>query len=188
MTALAVCLMLLAPLTWLFARRLTRPLRELADSVRENRTKRLQGGPRELRAASAAMTELRERLAKEAAERTRMLAAVAHDLRTPLAGLRLRAESAPSPARERMVADIARMQAMITEVLEFARPSSTNPEPLQVRQMLEELVSEAQTDGTAVTLSPGPDALVTVDPAGFRRALDDLIRNAVDYAEQDGSG
>jgi signal transduction histidine kinase len=125
---------------------------------------------------------MRERLAKEAAERTRMLAAVAHDLRTPLTGLRLRAESAPSPARERMVADIARMQAMITDVLEFARPSSTTPEPLQVREVLEELVAEAQANGTAVTLIGGPDALIEVDLAGFRRALENLINNAAEYA------
>jgi signal transduction histidine kinase len=66
---------------------------------------------------------MQERLRAYVEGRTAMLAAIAHDLRTPLTGLRLRAEAAPEPERSRMAADIARMDAMITQVLAFATAS-----------------------------------------------------------------
>lgn len=182
LVALAVSLLLLAPLAWLFARRLTRPFRALAGALGERGEAVPEEGPRELREAAAAITAMRTRLAIEAAERARMLTAIAHDLRTPLTGLRLRIEGMPEPQRARMVADVERMQAMIGEVLDFARDAATPAERLEVRSLIGEVVTELSTRATPVRLTPGEAAWVKVPVPAFRRAIENLVRNAIDYA------
>jgi len=181
--ALVVSLFLLAPLAWLFARRLTRPFRALAGALGDTADAVPGEGPRELREAAAAITAMRSRLATEAIERARMLTAIAHDLRTPLTGLRLRIEAAPEPQRARMVADVERMQAMIGEVLGFTRDAAAPRELLEVRTLLAEIVAETGTEGKAVRLAPGDDAWVTVPAPAFRRVIENLVRNAIDYAD-----
>jgi two-component system, OmpR family, sensor kinase len=116
---------LLAPLTWWIARRLSRPLKRLALEARRVSLDDRSGsipleGAYEIRQAAAAMNAMQERLQAQANDMTHMLAAVAHDLRTPLTGLRLRAEMAPPATREHMVADIKRMNVMITQVLDYS--------------------------------------------------------------------
>ncbi|MDY0958850.1 HAMP domain-containing sensor histidine kinase [Sphingomonas sp. CFBP8993] len=181
--ALAVSLLLLAPIAWFFARRLTRPFRALAGALDDDTVEAVpQEGPRELRDAAAAIGAMRNRLAIEATERARMLTAIAHDLRTPLTGLRLRIEATPEPQRARMVADIERMQAMIGEVLAFAREAATPADVLDVRPLLAAIVEEMAGDKAAVRLLPGDDAQILVAEPAFRRAVENLVRNAIDYA------
>ncbi len=181
--ALAVSLSLLAPIAWFFARRLTRPFRALADALGDDRMAAVPPeGPRELRDAVAAITTMRNRLAIEAAERARMLTAIAHDLRTPLTGLRLRIEATPEPQRGRMVADVERMQAMIGEVLAFAREAAAPAELLDVRPLLAAIAHEMARGGATVRLLPGDDARIRVAAPAFRRAVENLLRNAIDYA------
>ncbi|MEJ8630416.1 HAMP domain-containing sensor histidine kinase [Sphingomonas sp. I4] len=181
--ALAVSLLLLAPIAWFFARRLTRPFRALAGALDDDTVEAVpQEGPRELRDAAAAIGAMRNRLAIEATERARMLTAIAHDLRTPLTGLRLRIEATPEPQRARMVADIERMQAMIGEVLAFAREAATPADVLDVRPLLAAIVEEMARDKAAVRLLPGDDAQILVAEPAFRRAVENLVRNAIDYA------
>lgn len=183
LTALAVSLLLLAPIAWFFARRLTRPFRILANALDADDAGAVpQEGPRELREAAAAITAMRNRLAIEATERARMLTAIAHDLRTPLTGLRLRIEGTPEPKRARMVADVERMQAMIDEVLAFARDAAAPAALLDVRPLVSTIIGE-MVDGTAtIRLLPGDDARIIVPQPAFRRAVENLLRNAVDYA------
>lgn len=180
--ALTVSLLLLAPLAWVFARRLTRPFRALAGALGETADAIPEAGPRELREAAAAIATMRGRLAEEAAERARMLTAIAHDLRTPLTGLRLRVEAAPEPQRARMVADVERMQAMIGEVLAFARDAATPTELLDVRPVLAAIVADLGSGGAMVRLTPGDDARIAVPASAFRRVVENLVRNAIDYA------
>lgn len=181
--ALAVSLSLLAPLAWFFARRLTRPFRALAGALDDDGTNAVpQEGPRELRDAAAAIAAMRHRLAMEAAERARMLTAIAHDLRTPLTGLRLRIEGTPEPQRARMVADVERMQAMIGEVLTFAREAVTPPEVLEVRPLLAAIIEGMAPGDPMVRLLPGDDVQVRVPELAFRRTIENLLRNAIDYA------
>lgn len=178
--ALAVSLLLLVPLAWLFARRLTRPFRVLAGALGDNADAVPDEGPRELREAAAAISAMRARLAVEAAERARMLTAIAHDLRTPLTGLRLRIEASPEPQRGRMVADIERMQGMIGEVLAFARDAAASNELVEVRPLLAEIIADMGTGG--VRLAPGDEARIAVPAPAFRRVVENLVRNALDYA------
>ena len=125
MLALLGGAILLAPLAAWASIRLGRPLRRLAEaSARvdlQAESPLPDDGPREVQMLAAAISTGRERLRVQAQDMTRMLAAVAHDLRTPLTGLRLRAEFAPAPQAARMVADIERMDAMIEQVLDYAR-------------------------------------------------------------------
>jgi signal transduction histidine kinase len=180
--ALAVSLLLIAPIAWIFARRLTRPFRALADALGDTADTIPQEGPRELREAAAAIATMRNRLASEAAERARMLTAIAHDLRTPLTALRLRVEAAPEPQRARMVDDVERMQAMIGEVLAFARDAAAPSTRLAVRPLLAGIAAEMATEGVELRLAPGDDAWLSVPEPAFRRAIENLVRNAIDYA------
>jgi signal transduction histidine kinase len=180
--ALTVSLLLLAPLAWFFARRLTRPFRALAGALGSDAAQIPQEGPRELREAAAAIAAMQQRLADEASERARMLTAIAHDLRTPLTGLRLRIEGVPEPQRARMVHDVERMQAMIGEVLNFARDAAAPVALIDVRAALELIVDEMDDGSGTIVLESGEDAQIQVPEPAFRRAIENLLSNAVSYA------
>ena len=180
--SLGITLLMLVPLAWIFARRLTRPFRALADALGERAEALPQEGPRELREAASAIDAMRDRLAKEAGERARMLTAIAHDLRTPLTGLRLRIEAAPEPQRTRMVADVERMQTMIGEVLTFARDAAAPAELIDVRRLLDDVVREMQGDGIELCVMDGDHPRVSAPASALRRAIENLLQNAIDYA------
>lgn len=180
--ALGVSLALLAALALLLARHLTRPFRHLAEALQHGSENLPIGGPRELRDAVTAITETRLRLEGEVKERSRMLSAVAHDLRTPLTALRLRVETVEGARRDRMIADIERMQSMIRDILEFTRAAAMPRERLAIRTLLEEAVAEMPGGDGRLRLLPGADAWVEVPPLGLRRAVENLMRNALDYA------
>ena len=180
--AFAVSLLLLAPLAWIFARRLTRPFRTLARSIDAAGEPVLASGPRELREAAAAIARLRTRLSDEAKERARMLTAVAHDLRTPLTSLRLRIETVPEPQRARMVADADRMQVMIRDVLDFARAADAPRTRVDVRPFLAQVILDMPGADRVLTPAPGPEVSIIVVEQAFRRAVENLVCNAIDYA------
>ncbi|EKT4102370.1 TPA: HAMP domain-containing sensor histidine kinase [Stenotrophomonas maltophilia] len=179
---------LLAPLAAWASIRLGRPLRRLADaSARvdlQADTPLPEDGPREVQMLAAAIGTGRERLRAQAQDMTHMLAAVAHDLRTPLTGLRLRAEFAPTPQAARMVADIERMDTMIEQVLDYARGElqPLQMRPLDLAALLEECVQAALLRGVEISIQ-GPDSLPWHgDALLLRRAFDNLIDNADRYA------
>lgn len=179
--ALAISLLLLAPLAWVFARRLTRPFRTLAGAIEDTTGPIPQAGPRELREAAGAIAAMRTRLAGEAAERARILTAIAHDLRTPLTGLRLRVETVAEPQRSRMVADIERMRSMIGEVLGFARDTAIPVERVEMRPFVKQIVTEMGGAGAGLSILPGDDVMVDMPPLALRRVIENLLRNAVEY-------
>ncbi|MCD9032202.1 HAMP domain-containing histidine kinase [Luteimonas sp. Y-2-2-4F] len=187
--ALALGALLIAPMAWWMARRLTLPLRRLAEaSARIDLSARAQPvpveGAAEVRVLGQAIADAHQRLRAQADDVTAMLAAVAHDLRTPLTGLRLRAETAPSPDRERMVADIERMQRMIAQVLAYAQGevAPLQREPVDVAALARELAATAGTLGQSVQVRAERTAIVQGDALALRRALSNLIDNAVRYA------
>lgn len=179
---------LLAPLAAWASIRLGRPLRRLADASAcvdlQADTPLPDDGPREVQMLAAAIGTGRERLRAQAQDMTHMLAAVAHDLRTPLTGLRLRAEFAPTPQAARMVADIERMDTMIEQVLDYARGElqPLQMRPLDLAALLEECVQAALLRGVEISIQ-GPDSLPWHgDALLLRRAFDNLIDNADRYA------
>jgi signal transduction histidine kinase len=186
--ALLAGTLLLAPLAAWAAIRIGRPLRRLADAsaaVTLHATTPLpDDGPRDVQMLANAINAGRARLRDQAQDMTRMLAAVAHDLRTPLTGLRLRAESAPPAQAARMVADIERMNAMIEQVLDYARgelePASM--QPVELRALLDDCVQSARLRGVQIDADLPAHLPWHGDALLLRRALDNLIDNAARYA------
>ncbi|MDP2180989.1 MAG: HAMP domain-containing sensor histidine kinase [Actinomycetota bacterium] len=141
-------------------------------------------GPREVQATAQAMNGMHNRLVAHAAERVRMVVAVAHDLRTPITALRLRVNSVDEPLRGRMTRDLSRMSEMISEVLEFAAIGSRTPQfsPTEIDEVVRDLVASRRDAGADVTTTTLDTAAVMTDAYLLTRALDNLINNALQHA------
>lgn len=183
-TLLALALILAA--LGLGLRWLTRPLSDLAraadafglDTAPPQMPAR---GPREVRALAEALTRMQERLARMIGERTRMLAALGHDLRTPITALRLQAEMVDdTETRDRMVATLDEMQEMTETTLAFARGVSADgpTEPVDLAALLAELAEEASSLGADATFAPNGPVILALRRVPIRRALRNLIENA----------
>jgi len=187
--AFVVMTVLVSILSVWATRRTTQPLALFANAAerlgRETNAPDLpENGPREVARAAHAFNRMKHRLRHLIHARTQMLAAISHDLRTPITRLRLRAEFVESPAqRDKMLADLAQMEAMITATLAFARLDSSDeqPRPLDLAGLVAVACDEAAELGRDVTYE-GPDkAEVTARPLALRRVFDNLIDNAVKY-------
>ena len=167
------------------AHRMTRPLRRFADAAEriglDIRSEPLpETGPRELRNATRAFNRMRERLQRLVDDRTMMLAAISHDLRTLLTRLMLRAEFIEDDRqRDRAVADLNEMRAMLDSTLEFARDDAVDGPrtPADLAGLVRDLCGEL--DGISWD---GPEHLsYTCSPGALRRALRNILANAVEY-------
>ena len=177
----------LLPLALWGAGRLTAPFQRLAEAAsRDDRAAVFVGGPREAVEAAQALDAMRDRLGEALKERTAIMAAVAHDLRTPLTGLRLRVEGLAGARREAAVADIARMERLIAQLLTFVRGKEApwSPEPLDLADLARECVARHVEMGRAVTLTADGEHLVWGDRDQMERALGNLIDNAVLYGDR----
>lgn len=144
-------------------------------------------GTVEVRRAAHAFNAMQARLRGLIENRTRMLAAISHDLRTPLTLLRLRAENVADAAeREKMLATIADMEAMIAATLQFARDEAkAEPRrPTDVTALLASAVDDMADAGLAVAMEPAAPLIGDCQPAALRRALTNLLDNAVKYGER----
>ncbi|MFN3434696.1 MAG: GcrA family cell cycle regulator, partial [Sphingomonas sp.] len=117
---------LVAPFGWLFARRITAPLRSFADAAERlgrdpSAPATVQGGSAEIGRAAAAFNLMQGRLKRYVDDRTAMIGAISHDLRTPLTRMRFRLEAAPDKLKPGFETDIDQMEAMISSVLTFMR-------------------------------------------------------------------
>ncbi len=141
-------------------------------------------GAPEMRAAARAFNEMQLRLRRLIDDRTQMLAAISHDLKTPITRLRLRAEFIEEPAlQEKMLADLAEMEAIVASTLAFARSDarSEGSEAVDLADMLQSL-AEARADSGAAVGYEGPAHLtIRARPVALRRALSNLIDNAIKY-------
>ncbi len=186
MTFVVTAAVLLATGFWFLMARITGPLRRLAlASERLGRGEDMlpitPTGPLEVRDLTAAFGIMQERLTRLVDDRTRMLAAIGHDLRSPLTALRVRTEMVDDDEnRERLTASIEEMQGMLDATLSYARGvnSSDVPERFETVRLLEDI---NQTLPSAFTLEPGPSAVVSVRPFMVRRALRNLIENGQRY-------
>lgn len=185
---IAVRLAALAAAAWWAARWLTRPVQRLAEAAQalgqEGATPPVpEEGPREFRQASRVFNQMQARIRQQLAERDRFVAAVSHDLRTPLTRLRLRTEAlAQASERERMGRDIAEMDAMITATLEHLR-GAAHAEPLakvDVRALIDSMADDYLDTGHEIAVD-GSCAPLQVRPGALRRCLDNLVGNALRY-------
>lgn len=184
----AIALMLLGGL---LLRRVLLPLRRLAvgaDRVGHGVVEPVEeDGPGEVRRVIAAFNRMQGRIQALIAGRTQALAAVGHDLRTPLARLHLRTESLPQgETRDAIVRDVAEMEAMITSLLAFlggeADPEASSV--VDVAVMCATIADDAQDRGRVASYR-GPDHCEwRVRRVGFKRALVNLVENALHYGDE----
>lgn len=186
--ALAISMLLLAPLVWWMARRLTRPIRVFADAAERlgadpEAEPLTPSGPSEVRTAIHAFNDMQASLRDHMRRRTQTVAAIAHDLRTPLTRLRFRAEQAPGAVRDRMAADIEEMDALIAQAMAYVRGEAPPDErqTVDLDALAADCASGFSETGGAVAFDGGGALPVRADPAALRRALGNLIANAVKY-------
>ncbi len=143
-------------------------------------------GTAEMQRAARAFNRMQDRLRRLIESRTQMLAALSHDLRTPLTLLRLRTEEvADAGERDKMLATIGEMDEMIGSTLAFAR-DEVHAEPrrkVDIAALLESLVDDMADAGLPVTMTPAAPLIHDCQPGALKRALTNLLDNAVKYGK-----
>ena len=185
------CLLLTAPLGYLFARRITAPIGRFAQAA-EVLGRDPSGplmelcGPAEIGMAARAFNDMQAKLKRYIDDRTAMVGAISHDLRTPLARIRFKVEAAPEPVRQAVIADVEQMEQMISSVLAFIRDASAGRprERLDLLSLVECLVDDAAQTGQDVTLVQAVPATVVADALGLQRLFGNLLDNAVKYGRR----
>jgi signal transduction histidine kinase len=178
----------LAPAALWFARRLAAPISAFAAAAerlgRDPQAPPLElDGPAEVERAAIAFNEMQGRLRRYVEDRTDMVAAVAHDLRTPLTRLRFRIETAPEAMQKKMIADIDQMETMIAATMAFVRDSGYLAERrrLELVSLVESVADEMAETGLDVTAEVGPPVVIDGDPIALRRLVNNLLDNAVKF-------
>jgi signal transduction histidine kinase len=143
-------------------------------------------GSIETRQAARAFNDMQVRLRNLIDNRTRLLAAISHDLRTPLTLLRLRTETVENAQeRDRMLATIAEMDAMIGATLQLARDASAGEprRPTDLAALLQSVVDDTRDAGFPVCLRPAEPVIYPCQAAALKRAVRNLVDNAVKYGK-----
>ncbi len=174
---------------WFLLTRLTGPLGRLSTAADllgrgEDVPELPQKGPAEVRELTAAFNRMQARLTRFVADRTQMLAALGHDLRSPLTAMRVRAEMVDDDeTRERLIATVEEMQGMVEATLAFARGVTVSEasEAVDLAELMAALDDELVETGTRIRVDAVPDLVVRARPSSLRRALRNLIDNAVRY-------
>jgi signal transduction histidine kinase len=167
------------------------PLRRLAlatERVGAGATEAVpEGGPREVRRVIHAFNRMQARIHRLLTDRTQALAAVGHDLRTPLARLRLRADAIDDPEmRDEMETDIVEMQTMIDSLLAFLAGEANGepPQAVDLAVICSTIVNGARDQGHEVRYE-GPDHLERIlHPIAIKRALGNLVENGLHYGDR----
>jgi two-component system osmolarity sensor histidine kinase EnvZ len=143
-------------------------------------------GAREVRQAASAFLAMKARIQRHVDQRTTLLAAVSHDLRTPLTRLALElALSEPGARIEEMKGDVAEMEHLIDEYLAFARGEGGEAiEKVELGALLADVGAQAGRAGAEVSVQAEPDLTARVRPNALRRALSNLIMNAAGHARR----
>jgi len=168
--------------------RVTRPLESLTRAAellgRSGRTEVLQEtGASEVRRAARAFNDMQGRIRRLLEDRMQMVAAISHDLRTPITRLKLRAEFVEDQEqREKMLRDLDEMETMIKETLALSREDA-NPEP-RAKLDLAQLIADSVEGMEHVTreIDPAP-AIFEAQPIALKRAIANLVENAVVYGK-----
>ena len=188
---LVLYIIVLLPVLWA-ARRISQPLQALAEAARRFRPgdpapPLEERGPNDMRGVIAAFNQLRLRVSAMLDEKDRMLGAIGHDLRTPLAALRVRIESVDDDDdRARMADTIDEMNRTLDDILSLARlgrPSEALTD-VDMAALLDAVVDDFVAIGSPVTFVEGDRATLAVRPSLMRRAIRNLIENAVKYGSR----
>ncbi|MET0328522.1 MAG: ATP-binding protein [Luteimonas sp.] len=168
---------------------LVRPLRQLADAAQAlgrdvNSPPLDTAGPREVQRAAEAFNRMQGALRAAFAHREQLLAAVSHDLRSPLTRLRLRTERIEdADLRRRFQADVAQMQAITDSILDYFQGRAGAPalEPMDLDALMGAIAADLAETGADVRIAGRIGVSVPAWPASLRRAMTNLVENAVRY-------
>lgn len=186
---LGLFLLSIGVLAFAVARMTVKPLRQLARAAEDlgrniDHPPLLPQGATEIRQASIAFNAMQEQIRGHLRQNAHILAAITHDLQTPLTRLRLRLEKvADHELRDKLIKDLSHTQAMVREGLDLAR-SMNSSEPLQLLDLdslLDTVCADAADTGQDVSLEGKLGMSIMARPNALRRCLTNLIDNAVKY-------
>lgn len=182
---------LMTAIAYLFLRNQLRPIKRMARAAADYGKGRITPftptGAVEVRAAGMAFLDMRNRLERQTQSRTMMLSGVSHDLRTPLTRMRLGLSMLDPKDAAPLAHDVDDMERLLDAFLDFARTDAGDSlEPTQPSQIVHAVLDDAKRMGQDVTLGAveGPDDPVGLRPLAIRRALDNLIGNALRYGKK----
>ncbi|MBO9423012.1 HAMP domain-containing protein [Labrenzia sp. R4_2] len=173
---------------WFLLTRLAGPLKKLVSASDqlgrgEDVPQLLVSGPEEVRGLTRAFNKMQRRLTRFVSDRTKLLASLGHDLKSPLTAMRVRAEMVDEEeTRTSLIACVEEMQSMVEATLTFARGliGSEEPEVVNVGEFLESLKVDLLKP---FELEHGPNVQARVRPLAFRRALRNIIENSLRYGD-----
>jgi two-component system osmolarity sensor histidine kinase EnvZ len=177
---------------------INRPLKRLSYAASRVREGHFHGAPldegaatSEIREVNIGFNRMAERLAKIEAERALMLAGISHDLRTPLARLRLETELSVSDpqTRELMVADIEQLDDIIDKFLDYARAEPTDLGPVLLSGVISRCITPWRNNARLqITVDVGEDLQVQAEPVELGRVLSNLLENSRRYGQSPADG
>ncbi len=185
----ALTALIIIPLAWLLSQSLSRPIIAFSEAAakvgfEDNAPQVAAVGPREVRQAAEVLNAMQDRIKKQVEARTALMGAIAHDLKTPLARMRLRIEDLPAALRDKLNQDIAHMDGLIRSAMSFtsAHRLAESLKPLDMSALVEALYD----DLSAVCALEPPlienNVMVKGDAVALKRIITNLVENAERYA------
>ncbi|MBU2954995.1 ATP-binding protein [Marinobacter sp. F3R08] len=190
LTSVGITAVLLMLTLLLAIRRIMRPMSELSRAAlafgRGEKVWIPEKGPEDVREVTRAFNQMQDQVGRAQEDRARLLAALAHDLRTPITSMRLRVEMLPEGEdRDRLLDSLREMQHLAEATLDFIRGSTTEQHRrYDLATLLDSLCGDLQEMGLAVHCNDSPRCVLQGQPEAVKRALRNLIENAVNYGVQ----
>ncbi len=190
LTSVGITAVLLTLTLLLAVRRILQPMNELSRAAhafgRGEKVRVPEKGPEDVREVTRAFNQMQDQVGRAQEDRARLLAALAHDLRTPITSMRLRVEMLPEGEdRDRLLASLSEMQHLAEATLDFIRGTTTEQHRrYDLATLLDSLCGDLQEMGLAVHCEESPRCVLQGQPEAVKRALRNLIENAVNYGEQ----
>lgn len=184
--SMLLSLVLLAPLIWWMAQRLARPIRRFAQAADRfgadpEAAPLTPTGPNEVRLAVSAFNDMQAKLRDHIERRTQTVAAIAHDLRTPLTRLRFRIEMLPENQQRQAIQDIEEMDALVAQAMQFVKGQFEvrNAETLDFGALVQGLAERYADTGAEIAITAEAGLEVRGDAGVLRRGLSNLLDNAI---------
>ncbi|MBB4143163.1 sensor histidine kinase [Rhizobium rhizoryzae] len=187
----AAQMVLLIFCTWFAVRLAIRPLSALAAAANaldpaKPGSSLTEGGPSEVAHAARAFNAMRDRIAHYLEERVQILAAISHDLQTPITRMRLRADMADdSPEKDKLINDLREIERLVQDGIAYARSSHGNGEKnarIDLASFIDSIAYDYQDTGKAVSVAGIVRGTVLTKPYALRRVLTNFIDNALKFA------